>query len=121
MATPKDLNALVHLLDSVGVAPMEVDGQAILCVSVYETSRSQAEIYLLGLGQRIPPHKHSAICAVFVGIRGRGRIRTWDGAGTPVDHTIEAGSVLVVEPGNPHEVSCLGDEFFYVSRKALVP
>ena len=114
MATLKDLNALVHLLDSGGVAPVEVDGQQILCVSVYETLRSQAEMYLLRSGQRIPPHKHSAIDDVFVGMRGRGRIRTWDGAGKPVDHTIEAGSVLVVEPGNPHEVSCLGDEFFYV-------
>jgi hypothetical protein len=45
MATPKDLNALVRLLDSGGVAQVEVDGQQILCVSVYETSRSQAEMY----------------------------------------------------------------------------
>ncbi len=114
METPKDLNALVRLLDSGGVAPGEVHGQPILCVSVYETSRSQAEMYLLRPGQRIPAHRHSAIDDVFVGIRGRGRIRTWDRAGKPVDHTIEAGSVLVVEPGNPHEVSCLGDEFCYV-------
>jgi len=114
MDTPKDLNALMRLLDSGGVAPVEVDGQPILCVSVYETSRSQAEMYLLRPGQRIPAHRHSAIDDVFVGIRGRGRIRTWDRAGEPVDHTIEAGSVLVVEPGNPHEVSCLGDEFCYV-------
>jgi quercetin dioxygenase-like cupin family protein len=114
MATPKNLNALVQLLDSGGVAPVEVDGQQILCVSVYETCRSQAEMCLLRPGQRIPPHKHSAIDDVFVGIRGRGRIRMWDVAGAPVDHTIEAGSLLVVEPGNPHEVSCLGDEFCYV-------
>jgi hypothetical protein len=51
---------------------------------------------------------------VGVGVRGRGRIRTWDPAGSAVDHLIEAGSVLVVEPGNPHEVSCAGDEFCYV-------
>ncbi len=114
MATAKDLNALMELLDSGSVPPVEVDGQPILCVSVYETARSQAEMYLLRPGQRIPPHKHSAIDDVFVGMRGRGRIRTWDAAGKPVDHTIDAGSVLVVEPGNPHEVSCAGDEFCYV-------
>jgi hypothetical protein len=57
MATPKDLNALVRLLDSGGVAQVEVDGKQILCVSVYETSRSQAEMYLLRPGQRIPPHR----------------------------------------------------------------
>ena len=108
MATLKDLNALVHLLESGGVAPVEVDGQQILCVSVYETSRSQAEMYLLRSGQRIPPHKHSAIDDVFVGMRGRGRIRTWDGAGKPVDHTIEAGSVLVVEPGHPQTAAHQG-------------
>lgn len=114
MATAKDLNGLVELLDSGEVTPVEVDGQQILCVSVYETARSQAEMYLLRPGQRIPSHKHSAIDDVFVGVRGRGRIRTWDPAGSAVDHLIEAGSVLVVEPGNPHEVSCAGDEFCYV-------
>ena len=114
MATAKDLNGLVELLDSGGVAPVEVDGQQILCVTVYETARSQAEMYLLRPGQRIPPHKHSAIDDVFVGVRGLGRIRTWDPASRAVDHLIEAGSVLVVEPGNPHEVSCAGDDFCYV-------
>jgi len=69
MAEPKDLNALVHLLDSGGVAAVEVDGQQILCVSVYETSRSQAEMCLLRPGQRIPPHKHSAIDDFFVTYR----------------------------------------------------
>jgi quercetin dioxygenase-like cupin family protein len=114
MVKTKELNALVDLLDSGGVAPVEVDGQPILCVSVYETARSQAEMYLLRPGQRIPPHKHSAIDDVFVGVRGRGRIRTWDAAGKPLDHMIDAGTVLVVEPGNPHEVSCAGDDFCYV-------
>jgi quercetin dioxygenase-like cupin family protein len=114
MVKTKELNALVDLLDSGAVAPVEVDGQPILCVSVYETARSQAEMYLLRPGQRIPPHKHSAIDDVFVGVRGRGRIRTWDAAGNPLDHMIDAGTVLVVEPGNPHEVSCVGDEFCYV-------
>ena len=114
MFETKELNALVGLLDSGAVTPVEVDGQPILCVSVYETARSQAEMYLLRPGQRIPPHKHSAIDDVFVGVRGRGRIRTWDAAGKVIDHMIDAGTVLVVEPGNPHEVSCAGDEFCYV-------
>jgi len=68
-ATPKDLNALVDLPDSGGVAPVEVDGQQIPCVSVYETARSRALMYLLRSGQRILPHKHSAIDDVFVTYR----------------------------------------------------
>ena len=114
MVETKELDSLVDLLHSGSVAPVDVNGQPILCVSVYETARSQAEIYLLRPGQRIPPHMHSAIDDVFVGVRGRGRIRTWDAAGEPIDHIINAGTVLVVEPGNPHEVSCAGDEFCYV-------
>ena len=70
MVKTKELTALVDLLDSGAVAPVEVDGQPILCVSVYETARSQAEMYLLRPGQRIPPHKHSAIDDVFVGLGG---------------------------------------------------
>jgi quercetin dioxygenase-like cupin family protein len=114
MAATRDLNTLLKMLTSGSVEPVEVDGQPILCVSVYETPRSQAEMYLLSPGQRIPAHQHTGIDDVFVGMRGRGRIRTWDAGGKSVDHMIEAGSVLVVEPGNPHEVSCAGEEFCYV-------
>lgn len=81
---------------------------------MYETARSQAELYLLRPGQRIPAHQHSAIDDVFVGVRGRGRIRVWDADGEHMDHAVEPGSVLVVEPGSPPEVSCDGDEFCYV-------
>ena len=47
-------------------------------------------------------------------MRGRGRIRTWDASGKAADRVVEAGSVVVIEPGTPHEVSCAGDEFCYV-------
>jgi quercetin dioxygenase-like cupin family protein len=114
MATSQDLNALVGRLRSGEVPPVEVGGQPILCVAVYETARSQAELYLLRRGQKIPAHRHSAIDDVFVGVEGRGRIRIWDADGNHADHAIEPGSVVVVEPGTPHEVACAGDEFCYV-------
>jgi quercetin dioxygenase-like cupin family protein len=110
----RSLNELADLLTSGAVEPVVVEGQPILCVNVYETPRSQAEMYLLKAGQRIPAHMHSAIDDVFVGVRGRGRIRTWDASGKVADRVVEAGSVVVIEPGTPHEVSCAGDEFCYV-------
>ena len=114
MATSQDLNALVGRLRSGDVAAVDVAGQPILCLPVYETARSQAELYLLRAGQKIPAHRHSAIDDVFVGVQGHGRIRIWDANGDHTDHTIEPGSVLVVEPGSPHEVSCAAEEFCYV-------
>ena len=81
----RSLNELAGLLASGAVAPVVVDGQPILCVSVYETPRSQAEMYLLKAGQRIPAHKHSAIDDVFVGVRGKGNIRMWDASGKAAD------------------------------------
>ena len=111
---PQDLNALVGRLRSGEVSPVEVAGQPILCLPVYETARSQSELYLLRGGQKIPAHQHSAIDDVFVGIAGRGNIRIWDAHGKHADHAIQSGWVLVVEPGTPHEVSCDGDEFCYV-------
>jgi quercetin dioxygenase-like cupin family protein len=110
----RSLNDLADELAAGAVAPIMVDGQPILCVSVYETPRSQAEMYLLKAGQRIPAHKHSAIDDVFLCVRGRGQIRTWDVSCKPTEGIVEAGSVVVIEPGTPHEVSCAGDEFCYV-------
>jgi quercetin dioxygenase-like cupin family protein len=110
----RSLNDLADELAAGAVAPVMVDGQPILCVSVYETPRSQAEMYLLKAGQRIPAHKHSAIDDVFLGVRGRGQIRTWDVSGKAIDRIVEAGSVVVIEPGTPHEVACAGEEFCYV-------
>lgn len=109
-----NLEALVAKMRSGGVEPADVAGQPILCAPVYETQRSQAELYLLRPGQKIPAHVHSAIDDVFVGVSGRGLIRTWDAAGNQTDHSVVAGSVVVVEPGTAHEVSCAGDEFGYV-------
>ncbi len=114
MATSQDLNVLVEQLRSGSVPTVDVAGQPIRCASVYETARSQAELYLLTAGQKIPAHEHSAIDDVFVGLRGRGRIRIWNAEGDHVDQDIEPGWVVVVEPGDPHEVSCNGDEFCYV-------
>ncbi|TAN31800.1 cupin domain-containing protein [bacterium] len=114
MAASRDLNALVDRLLAGGGTAVDVEGQPILFLPVYETPRSQAELYLLRSGQRIPAHRHSAIDDVFVGVRGRGRVRVWDADGKHEDHTVEPGSVVVVEPGSPHEVSCAGEEFCYV-------
>lgn len=108
------LRTLVESLRSGDVAPVDVDGQPILAVQVYETDRSQAELYLLRTGQRIPAHRHSAIDDVFLVLEGRGRIRIWDSDGKQSDHVVERGAVMVVEPGTAHEVSCDGDEFVYV-------
>lgn len=108
------LQTLVESLRSGDVAPVDVDGQPILAVQVYETDRSQAELYLLRTGQRIPAHRHSAIDDVFLVLEGRGRIRIWDSDGKQFDHVVERGAVMVVEPGTAHEVSCDGDEFVYV-------
>jgi quercetin dioxygenase-like cupin family protein len=110
----RSLNELADLLASGSVPPVVVEGQPILFVSVYETPRSQAEMYLLKDGQRIAAHKHSAIDDIFLGVRGRGRVRTWDASGKATDRVVEAGSVVVIEPGTPHEVSCAGGEFCYV-------
>lgn len=108
------LQTLVESLRSGDVAPVDVDGQPILAVQVYETDRSQAELYLLRTGQRIPAHRHSAIDDVFLVLEGRGRIRIWDSDGKQSDHVVERGTVIVVEAGTAHEVSCDGDEFVYV-------
>ena len=81
---------------------------------VYETERSQAELYLLRRGQRIPAHHHSAIDDVFLGVRGRALIRVWDASGAHADQVLEPGALVVVQPGTAHEVSCLEDEAAYV-------
>lgn len=109
-----NLDELLERLRSGAVEPVDVAGQPILCTQVYETDRSQAEIYLLRAGQKIPAHFHSEIDDVFLGVSGRGLVRTWDSAGRSTDHAVVAGSVVVVEPGTPHEVSCAADEFGYV-------
>jgi len=114
MATSQDLNALLDLLRAGKVLAVDFEGQSIRYVLVYETVRSQAELYLLRAGQKMPAHQHSAIDDVFLGVGGRGRIRVWDAAGNHEDHLIEPGSVLIVEPGSPHEVSCNGEEFCYL-------
>lgn len=109
-----NVQTLVERLRSGDVAPVDVDGQQILAVQVYETERSQAELYLLRPGQRIPAHSHSAIDDVFLVLDGRGRIRVWNSDGKHHDHVVERGSVVVVEPGTAHEVSCQGEDFVYV-------
>lgn len=109
-----NLDELLASLRSGRVAAVDVAGQPILCTAVYETDRSQAEIYLLRPGQKIPAHVHSEIDDVFLGVSGRGLVRTWGAGGHATDQTVVAGTVVVVEPGTPHEVSCSGDEFGYV-------
>jgi quercetin dioxygenase-like cupin family protein len=116
-AFPFDLNRAIEDLEH-GGSVIEVEGQRIACVQVLETARSQAALFRLGPGQRIPAHTHSAIDDIFFGLRGHGRIRTWDRQGAPRDHPIEAGTVFLVEPETPHEVSCAGDEFCYVLLQA---
>jgi quercetin dioxygenase-like cupin family protein len=114
MATSKDLNVLVEQLRSGAVPTVDVAGQPILCVTVFETAHSQASVYLLQRDQRIPAHRHSAVEDVLVGVTGQGRIRIWSLDGDYIDCAVEPGWVVVVEPGRPHEVVCIGDEFGYL-------
>jgi quercetin dioxygenase-like cupin family protein len=101
-----------------GGRSIDVAGQQVACATLFETSRSQAAVFRLRAGQRIPAHTHSAIDDVFFGIRGRGRIRTWDEHGAARDHALEPGTVVLVEPDTPHEVSCAEDEVCYVLLQA---
>lgn len=101
-----------------GSPTIEVAGQRIACAILFETSRSQAAVFRLRPGQRIPAHTHSAIDDIFFCLGGLGRIRTWDAGGVAHDHSIEPGTVFLVEPETPHEVSCAGGEFCYVLLQA---
>jgi quercetin dioxygenase-like cupin family protein len=101
-----------------GGPTIDVAGQRIACAPLFETARSQAALFRLLPGQRIPAHRHSAIDDIFFCVRGRGRIRIWDAAGTARDHPIEPGAVFMVQPETAHEVACAGDEFCYVLLQA---
>ena len=119
-----DARALFHLRQAVerlereGGPTIDVAGQQIACATLFETSRSQAAVFRLRPGQRIPAHTHSHIDDIFFCIGGRGRIRTWDADGTAHDHPIEPDTLFLVRPETPHEVSCAGDEFCYVLVQA---
>ncbi|GEM_PF-2089510 len=97
---------------------IEVEGQQIARTVLFETAQSQAAVFRLGPGQRIPAHTHSAIDDIFFCVGGQGRIRVWDADGAPHDHAIAPGVVFVVPPETPHEVSCAGGEFCYVLLQA---
>ncbi|HKV46253.1 MAG TPA: cupin domain-containing protein [bacterium] len=114
---PYDLNQAADRLAR-GGPTIDVEGQQIACAPLFETARSQAALFRLRPGQRIPAHRHSAIDDIFFCIRGRGRIRTWDAGGAAVDHPVEPGAVFLVQPETPHEVACAGDEFCYVLLQA---
>ncbi len=112
-----DLNQAVERLKKEGPT-IDVEGQQIACAVLFETSRSQAALFWLRPGQRIPAHTHSFIDDVFFCVRGHGRIRTWDADGAAQDYPVEPGTVFLVEPETPHEVSCLEGEFCYVLLQA---
>ncbi|HLY24601.1 MAG TPA: cupin domain-containing protein [bacterium] len=112
-----DLRQAVASLEEEG-RTIEVAGQRIACATLFETSRSQASVFRLRAGQRIPAHTHSAIDDIFFGVRGRGRIRTWDEHGAARDQALDPGTVVLVEPETPHEVSCAEDEVCYVLLQA---
>jgi quercetin dioxygenase-like cupin family protein len=112
-----DLRETVARLEE-GGRTIDVAGQRIAYAPLFETQRSQAAVFRLLEGQRIPAHTHSAIDDIFFGVRGRGRIRTWDGHGAARDQAVGPGMVVLVEPETPHEVSCAGDDFCYVLLQA---
>jgi len=112
-----DLRQTLASLEA-GGRSIDVAGQQISCATLFETSRSQAAVFRLRAGQRIPAHTHSAIDDIFFGVRGRGRIRTWDEHGAARDQALEPGTVVLVEPETPHEVSCAEDEVCYVLLQA---
>lgn len=101
-----------------GGPTIEITGQQIASAVLFETPRCQAAVFRLRPGQRIPAHTHSAIDDVFFCVGGAGRIRTWDVGGAAHDHSIEPGTVVLVPPETPHEVSCAGDAFSYVLLQA---
>ena len=118
-ATRLDLNQILESLAEDGSAADTEPRRSelnpdIAYAPLFETARSRARLYRLRPGQRIPAHTHSFIDDIFYCVRGRGRIRTWDPAGSAQDRSIEAGTVVLVEPATPHEVSCQGDEFCFV-------
>jgi len=118
-ATRFDLNQAIKRLQQDGAAADRELGRSesnpeIAFVPLFETARSRARLYRLRPGQRIPAHTHNFIDDIFYCVRGEGRIRTWDSGETVRDHSIEPGTVFLVEPETPHEVSCQGDEFCFV-------
>jgi quercetin dioxygenase-like cupin family protein len=113
-----NLMQLAGTLDAEDHPFIEVEGQEVACVTAFETAGSQAALFRLLAGQRIPAHTHSAIDDIFFGVRGTGRIRIWRDGGETEDHQVEAGTLVVVTPETPHEVSCAGDEFCYILLQA---
>lgn len=118
MVPDVDLQQLTQTLEGEGHPTIEVEGQEIACISAFESGESQAALFLLGPGQRIPAHTHSAIDDIFFGVKGQGRIRTWNPGGETEDHRVGPGTLIVVTPETPHEVSCTGDEFCYLLLQA---
>ena len=122
-ATQLDLNQVLERLQQDGAIPemerrrSELNPE-IAYAPLFETARSRARLYRLRPGQRIPAHSHSSIDDIFYCVRGQGRIRTWESGGTTQDHSIEPGTVFLVEPETPHEVSCRGTEFCFVLLQA---
>jgi hypothetical protein len=84
-----NLMQLAGTLDAEDHPFIEVEGQEVACVTAFETAGSQAALFRLLAGQRIPAHTHSAIDDIFFGVRG-----------------------------TAHEVSCAGDEFCYILLQA---
>ena len=122
-ATRLDLNQVLESLQQNGATGgLELrrseSNSEIAYAPLFETARSRVRLYWLRPGQRIPAHTHSFVDDIFYCIRGSGRIRTWDSGGTAQEHAIEPGTVFLVEPETPHEVSCRGDEFCFVILQA---
>jgi quercetin dioxygenase-like cupin family protein len=118
MTSCLDLVELVERSAREGGPAIEIEGQMITCHPAFETPRTQAALFRLQAGQRIPAHMHSAVDDIFFGVRGTGRIRIWDSTGGTQEHRLEAGTLIVVTPETPHEVSCVGDEVWYVLVQA---
>lgn len=113
-----NLNEMAERLSSYDAPHVEVAGQRVSSIRVFETARTQSELWRLTPGQHIPPHQHSGIDDVFFCIRGEGTVRTWDADGRVVEHALLPGSVILVEPNTPHEVSCSADDLCYVLLQA---
>ena len=111
-----DLPKLAAGLDNGSVAgtKIEVAGQEITIADVLTTDQTQVVLYSLRNGQNIPAHRHTAIDDIFLGVRGRGRVKTWDEKQVQSDHPIQAGSIYAVAPGTVHELVSESDDFAYV-------
>lgn len=97
---------------------VQVGAQTIKTQGVLDTEHTQAVLYWLRAGQAIPRHRHTGIDDIFLGLRGRGRVRHWGDDGGADEIRISPGRIHAVVPGTVHEVVSDSDDFVYLLLQA---